>query len=66
MKEIKSKLIIACLAVLTGVLCLIAGGVLMDRSETRPAQNSTASRAAAFGNSSDRPLTDEDRAARAR
>lgn len=38
----------------------------MDRSETQPAQNSTASRAATSGNSSNRPLTDEDRAAIAR
>lgn len=66
MKKIKSKLIIACLVVSAGVFCLIAGGALMDRSKTQPAQNSTASRVAAFGNSSNRPLTDEDRAARAR
>lgn len=66
MKEIKSKLIIACLVVSAGVFCLIAGGALMDRSKTQPAQNSTASRAATSGNSSNRPLTDEDRAARAR
>lgn len=66
MKEIKSKLIIACLVVSAGVFCLIAGGALMDRSETQPAQNSTASRVATFGNSYDRPLTDEDRAARAK
>lgn len=66
MKEIKSKLIIACLVVSAGVVCLIAGGALMDRSKTQPAQNSTASRAATSGNSSNRPLTDEDRAARAR
>lgn len=66
MKKIKSKLIIACLVVSAGLFFLIAGGVLMDRSETQPAQNSTASRAAASGNSSDRPLTDEDRAAIAR
>jgi len=66
LKGIKSKLIIACLAVSAGVFCLIVSGVLMDRSETRPAQNSTASRVATSGNSSNRPLTDEDRAARAR
>ena len=66
MKDIKSKLIIACLVVSAGVFWLIAGGVLMDRSKTQPAQNSTASRVATSGNSSDRPLTDEDRAARAR
>ena len=66
MKEIKSKLIIACLVVSAGVFCLIAGGAFMDRSKTQPAQNSTASRAATSGNSSNRPLTDEDRAARAR
>ena len=66
MKEIKSKLIIACLVVSAGVFCLILGGALMDRSETQPVQNSTASRAATSGNSSNPPLTDEDRAARAR
>ena len=66
MKEIKSKLIIACLVVTAGVFFLIAGGALMDRSETQPAQNSTASRIATSGNSSNRPLTDEDRAAIAR
>ena len=66
MKEIKSKLIIACLVVSAGVFCLIAGSAFMDRSETQPAQNSTASRAATSGNSSNRPLTDEDRAAIAR
>ena len=66
MKEIKSKLIIACLVVSAGVFCLIVGGVLMNRSETQPVQNSTASRAATSGNSSNPPLTDEDRAARAR
>ena len=38
----------------------------MDISETQPAQNSTASRVATSGNSSNRPLTDEDRAAIAR
>ena len=66
MKEIKSKLIIACLVISAGVFCLIAGGALMDRSKTQPVQNSTASRVATSGNSSNRPLTDEDRAARAR
>ena len=66
MKEIKSKLIIACLVVTAGVFCLIAGGAFMDRSETQPAQNSTVSRATTSGNSSNRPLTDEDRAAIAR
>ena len=66
MKEIKSKLIIACLVVSAGVFCLIVGGAFMDRSKTQPAQNSTASRAVTSGNSSNRPLTDEDRAARAR
>ena len=49
-----------------GVFCLIVGGAFMDRPKTKPVQNSTASRAATSGNSSDRPLTDEDRAARAR
>nr|WP_314118521.1 ankyrin repeat domain-containing protein [uncultured Campylobacter sp.] len=66
MKEIKSKLIIACLVVTAGVFCLIAGSAFMDRSKTQPAQNSTASRIATSGNSSNRPLTDEDRAAKAR
>lgn len=66
MKEIKSKLIIACLVVTAGIFCLIAGSAFMDRSKTQPAQNSTASRATTSGNSSNRPLTDEDRAARAR
>ena len=66
MKEIKSKLIIACLVVTAGVFFLIVGGALMDRSKTQPAQNSTASRVATSGNSSNRPLTDEDRAAIAR
>ena len=66
MKEIKSKLIIACLVVTAGVFCLIVGSAFMDRSKTQPAQNSTASRIATSGNSSNRPLTDEDRAARAR
>lgn len=66
MKEIKSKLIIACLVVTAGLFFLIAGGALMDRSETQPTQNSTASRIATSGNSSNRPLTDEDRAAKAR
>jgi len=54
------------LVVSAGVFCLIAGSAFMDRSETQPVQNSTASRVATSGNSSDRPLTDEDRAARAR
>ena len=66
MKEIKSKLIIACLVVSAGVFCLIVGGALMDRSETQLTQNSTASRVATSGNSSNQLLTDEDRAARAR
>ena len=66
MKEIKSKLIIACLVVTAGVFFLIAGSAFMDRSKTQPAQNSTASRIATSGNSSNRPLTDEDRAAIAR
>jgi len=66
LKEIKSKLIIACLVVMAGVFFLIAGGAFMDRSKTQPAQNSTVSRATTSSNSSNRPLTDEDRAAIAR